>query len=186
MHHFQMDAYMIILQTYVAVRVYLLFSSARCTYTRIFSSRTFAVIACNGALSRELYASLIWPLINFMDWRTCSLFPFVGIVYVMILSRSSPGPVCLSWLSVLQAIHFSSLYLSMRLFFFVFFFGCLFNNCLSFGVSACVFFFSLFLYFGVHMDINLHWLYAFQGHQLFGFIFHHKYSHSFSFIFFLF
>lgn len=95
MHHFQMDAYMIILQTYVAVRVYLLFSSARCTYTRIFSSRTFAVIACNGALSRELYASLIWPLINFMDWRTCSLFPFVGIVYVMILSRSSPGPVCL-------------------------------------------------------------------------------------------
>lgn len=104
-----------------------------------FSSRTNAVIACNWALPRELYASLIWPLINFMDWCTV---PFALLLKsstaVMILSRSSLVAVCLSCLSVWVSYSFF-----VWLFLYARFFQVAFNNCLSFGVSVC-FFPSLF------------------------------------------
>lgn len=133
-----------------------------------FSSRTNAVIACNWALPRELYASLIWPLINFMDWCTV---PFALLLKsstaVMILSRSSLVAVCLSCLSVWVAIHFSCGYFSMRVFF-----GSLLITVYLLE-WVCVFFPLYFIFrspYGYQSPLNI----CLPRSSIIGFIFHHK------------
>lgn len=165
---------MIVLLTHIVVNIDLLFLCNRISL-RVHMLLSYAAVHCHcpvdfmqASYGHELILYVGVPFSFLFCWNHSWLSWCIPVHLFMAVRVSH------DYLSSKQFI-FSCVYLSMQFLLLLFFFypRFSFNNCLSIPTF-------FLLDFGVRMDINLLWMWAFHGHQLFGFIFHHEFTYSIS------